>query len=150
MKKETKHFIMHSFVHKWQAEQHKKNLETFGPGEAVFIMDFSENASFKFKREVQQQFFSNHDCVLFVLVSYRHSVDGVDQTGGSTMEQRRIVKEQHFVLSDDREKGVAWVKSALDKILEKYNERGINFKKLNFWSDGCAGQFKSCHAFLDR
>jgi hypothetical protein len=63
----------------------------------------------------------------------------------------RIIKEYHFVLSDDRTHDPHWVKDAIRLIDADIRRRtGLAITRVYLWSDGCASQFKSKHAFLSR
>lgn len=98
--------------------------------------------------ECQSQYFSQKSLVLLVMIVYRR----VAKPGGTTAdgETHEIQTEQYFFISEQPKKGTEFVSHCILKLLNKWKSEGRTPKHIHFWSDGCAGDFKSRHAFLDR
>ena len=65
------------------------------------VVDFAENYTFAAQKEIQSEYYHSDQVSIFVQVLYRHSqqyVDGIE----STCENRYVIKEYHFYISDDR------------------------------------------------
>lgn len=83
---------------------------------------------------------------ILVHISYRHaeaSVDGI----ASTDEERVIIREYHFYISDDRSHSAFFVQHCFhlhDVFLREHN---ITWSSRFIWSDGCGAQFKSARQF---
>jgi hypothetical protein len=76
---------------------------------------------------------------------YYHAAD-------STASNRKIVKEYHFVMSDDMDHDPHFVTAALKLVNASIGapDRAGPITRVWIWSDGCASQFKGRHAFLTR
>lgn len=81
---------------------------------------------------------------LAAVVYYRDPLD--------TDDNPRRIKEYHFCLSDDRKHDPYWVKAALRSILADIQQDGragsAPLSLIKFWTDGCAGQFKSRYVVI--
>ena len=84
---------------------------------------------------------------MLVHILYRHAEQNVDHIE-STSENRHIIKEYHFYISDDRTHDTCFVQHCFGKIYDSLKNRGITFNEHWIWSDGCVGQFKSARSFL--
>ena len=83
-----------------------------------------------------------------VHVSYRHAEEHIDGIQ-SRVEQRIVIKEAHFYISDDSDHDTLFVQHSFNIFLDSLiKDRGANFKEHWVWSDGCAGQFKSARSFF--
>lgn len=76
-------------------------------------------------------------CSIIVVVWYRD-------------EEGNIIKLNHVFLSDDKKKSCEFVNHCILKLLTWFEEEGITHNHIHFWTDGCAGEFKSHNVFMDR
>jgi len=127
---------LHLFNVKWQArafEQAKTNLK---PGSVTMVCDFGTNFSHHYNEEIQSVFWSrkqltNHNSVLF----YK-----CPQCADPVWHEITIFSED---LHHD-----SWAVKEFTKIaLDCLRELRMQVDKVIRFSDNCAGQYKSCHAF---
>lgn len=81
-----------------------------------------------------------------VHISYRHAVATVDGIE-STPDERVIIREYHFYISDDRSHSAHFVQHCFHRHDDFLRERGITWTGRWIWSDGCGAQFKSARQF---
>jgi len=150
-------------VHRWwwQAQVFSNKLEMLKDyGHIAIAMDFAENYTILEPIEVQTQYFSNRQIVVLVMIVYRRvpasdhvvsdsSADDDDDDDGSG---DIIATEQYFFISEDTRKGCEFVHHCIIKLLNYWRNEleRPNPSHIHTWSDGCAGDFKSRHAFLDK
>ena len=82
-----------------------------------------------------------------VHISYRHAQldeDGVQ----STPEERVIIREHHFYISDDRSHSAHFVQHCFHHRDSWMCEHGITCTQRWIWSDGCGAQFKSARPLV--
>ena len=72
-------------------------------------------------------------------VTYRHAQFEVDQIERLDENERIIIKEVHFYISDDRVHDRSYVAHCFAMFSKDLRNRGINVSKHWIWSDGCAG-----------
>ena len=73
-------------------------------------------------------------------ITYRHGPN-------SSEEQREILKEYHFYISDDRFHDFHYVRHCFIMFYDHLNGRDIQMDQHWIWSDGCAGQLKNARIF---
>lgn len=81
-----------------------------------------------------------------VHITYRHAQldeDGVQ----STLEERVIIREYHFYISDDRSHSAHFVQHCFHHHDRWMLDHGITCTQRWIWSDGCGAQFKSARQF---
>ena len=111
------------------------------------MVDFAENYTFEAQREIQSEYYHSDQVSIFVHVLYRHAQQNVDDIE-STNDNRHVIKEYHFYISDDRTHDTHYVQHCFDIIYDSLKTRGIVMNEHWIWSDGCAGQFKSSRSFF--
>ena len=81
---------------------------------------------------------------ILVFVTRRHAPD-------STVDTPMILEEEHFFVADGYDvEHSTWpfVQYAIERIIQKYRDMGVEFDTLFMNSDQCGGQFKSRHPFM--
>ena len=68
--------------------------DTFPCGTIVSVVDFAKNYTLQPQNEIQSQYYHSEQVSLMVHITYRHGLN-------SSEEQREILKEYHFYISDD-------------------------------------------------
>jgi hypothetical protein len=134
-------YTKHSHRARWKDIQFKKYLEVFPPGTILFVVDFVENYTFAAKKVIQSEYYHSNQITIFFHVLYRHDQQSLDNIE-STNENRHVIKEYHFYISDDRAHDTDYVQNCFDKLHDSLKERGIRFDQHWIWSYGCDGQFK--------
>jgi hypothetical protein len=135
-------YTKHSHRARWKDLQFKQSREVFPPGTILSVVDFAENYTFTAQKEIQSEYYHSDQVTIFVHVLYRHAQQSLDNIE-STNDNRHVIKEYHFYISDDRAHDTHYVQHCFDKFYDSLKERGIGFDRHWIWSDGCAGQFKS-------
>ena len=112
------------------------------------MVDFAENYTFVAQKEIQSEYYHSNQVSIFVHVLYRHSqqdIDGIE----STCDNRDVIKEYHFYISDDHTHDTHFVQHCIEKnFYDSLKSRKVEFIEHWIWSDGCAGQFKSSRSFF--
>src|SRR5712692_8930139 len=88
-------YIQHVDMARWQDEQFRICRDTFPLGTILSVVDFAENYTLQPQNEIQSQYYHSDQVSLMVHITYRHGPN-------SSEEQREILKEYHFYISDDR------------------------------------------------
>ena len=65
-------------------------------------------------------------------------------------EAGNVIKVNHVFVSDDQKKSCEFVNHCILKVISWFEEQGITHNHIHFWTDGCAGEFKSHNVFMDR
>ena len=104
------------------------------------MVDFAENSTLAPQEETQGQYYNSMQVSMFVHIVYRHAHD-------STEDDRRIVREYHFYLSDNRMHSPEFVQHCFDKFYINLRECEIHMREHLIWSDNCTGQFKNARMF---
>ena len=106
------------------------------------MIDFAENYTFVPQKEIQSEYYHSDQVSMLVHILYRHAEQNFNHIE-SMSENRHIIKEYHFYISDDRTHDTYFVQHYFGKIYDSLKNRGIKFNKHWIWSDRCAGQLKS-------
>jgi hypothetical protein len=105
-------YIKHSLTASWQNDQYLKCIGAVPENEYVVQIDFSENASFDYDREVQSAHFDagSRQCTLLIAIT-RHweaaTPDAADaphtaNAGDGPSVASHLVKTVHAAISDDK------------------------------------------------
>ena len=140
-------YIKHSHSARGKDLQFKKSRDVFGKGAILSIVNFAENYTFTLQKEIQSEYCHSDKVSILVHIMYRHAeldVDGFD----SNENNREVIKEYHFYISDDRTHDTCFVQHCFGMLYKELSRRKITFKEHWVWLDGCAGQFKSACSFL--
>ena len=88
--------------------------EIFPTRTILSIVHFAENYTFSTQKEIQSEYYHFDQVSIFVHVLYRHSqqyVDGIE----ITCDNRDVIKEYHFYISDDRTHDTHFVQHCIEK-----------------------------------
>lgn len=141
----------HQFRALWQWQQFQSMREELPLGQAVVVMDFSENHALICDGEVQSCHWTTNYCSLHIAIVWRHavhSVDGVD----STVDNPVIVKDIFDFVSEDVTHDMHFVFECQRRMYVDYyqTELGLSpFECVHEWTDGCAAQYKCSNVFGD-
>ena len=126
----------HSYLAKAQAKYLKSRKEEMDANTALFLGDFAENYNFVVQDEVQGFHWNNKQCSLHpVLIYYR------DDSG---------LKHRSFcILSDDLNHDVPFVYEVQRLVLDELKLKFPHITKVEYFSDGCGGQYKKRKNFLN-
>jgi hypothetical protein len=142
-------FAFHCFEQYHQAKQKDLNKQYLKLGEAMCIMDFSENYNCDMYRPAQSIYYTYRQATIHVAVIIRHAekhVDGVQ----STEEHPILIHDHVFVISEDLKHDAAFVEHFVGRLIKDYFQaRNLKLKVLHQWTDGCASQYKCAHGFAD-
>ena len=130
--------IPHSFISKSQSGYLKIMKENIDCSKAIVLLDFSENYSYVIQNEVQGYHWTQDSCSLHPVVIYTHS----EYSGDITVTNLCI-------LSDDLEHDVAFVYETQKIVTQFLKDNFPMIKDINYFSDGCAAQYKNCKNFIN-
>ena len=130
-----KHFIMHNFIFRWQAQQFKECMLTFPNDVVVSVIDFAENYSFKMQNEIQSMHWWSTQVTILVHITYVRNLTG------------SIEKTLHFYISDDKQHDTLFVQHCFMLHDRWLKQQGHRLRYHWVWSDGAASQFKARRPF---
>jgi len=134
-------FAIHDYVAKQQATAFHQQMENLQEGEAMLIMDFSENFTFLKWFELQMDFFQKKQTTLFigVLIRRRTNADRVAEESDYQLPAN-ITADVHIFISDDKHHDAAAVQTFMTMMQGNFPS---GLKTLQIWSDGARQHFKS-------
>jgi hypothetical protein len=104
------------------------------------VVDFTENYTLQPQNEIQIQYYHSEQVSIMVHITYRHRPDSNEQN-------KVILKEVHFYISDDRSNDLSYVQHCFGLFYEHLKVNNIHMDQQWIWFDGCAGQFKNARVF---
>lgn len=124
----------HSYIAKAQSRFLKMRKENLEDNSIIFLGDFAENFSFVIQDEIQSHHWSKQQATLHPVVIY--------------YKDDNILKHQSFCfISDDLSHDTSMVYS-IQKTFTKYLKMQFrNVTKVEYFSDGCAAQYKNKNNF---
>ena len=128
----------HSFTAKMQSLYMKELKAGMTPLTEIILQgDFAENFSYVVQDEIQSFHWENKQATLHPFVAYCKMPD-------EALEHRNIC-----VVSDSREHSTVTVHAFLSVVLPYLQTQFPNMKKVHYFTDGCAGQYKNKNNFLN-
>ena len=122
---------LHHFISKVQYQAFLDMKENLGTNEAICVGDFSENFTIQTNREIQSAYYSHDQVTIHPWMLYYKDDQGI-------LQHKSVV-----MLSDELRHDTVAV-SAFQKIVVADLKRILpSLTKINFWSDGCAAQYKN-------
>ena len=133
----------HSFTAKSQSAYMKTLKSSMKLVKEIILQgDFAENYSYTVQDAIQSFHWENKQATLHPFVAYRRLEDG-------TLEHRNVC-----VVSDCREHSTVTVFAFLKAVIPYLKTEFPGLKKVHYFTDGCAGQYKNnftnlCHHLED-
>ena len=127
----------HHYVSKNQSQAYKAAKESLKEDEVLVVGDFAENYSFVVQNAAQGQHWNNSQCTLHPFVCY---FKGPDST---------IQHESFCFISDYTKHSTAMVHTFLKTLIPFLKNKHPALKKVIYFSDGCAGQYKNRYNFMN-
>ena len=121
----------HHHVAQMQTQHLKKLKETIPNSECIIVGDFSENFSFVVQDAAQGYHWENTQATLHPFVVYIRNGDG------------SLGVDSHCIISDTTQHTTSTVYAFLKTLLEGLKVKYPAIKKVRYFSDGCAGQYKN-------
>ena len=120
----------HSFLAKSQAGYLRRRKDNIDDKTALFLGDFAENYTFIAQDAVQSFHWNNTQCTLHPVVVY--------------FRENGYLRHHSFcVLSDDLKHDVDMVHEVQNQILSYIRDKYPNIKNIEYFTDGCSGQYKN-------
>ena len=129
-------FTEHSYLSKCQAAYLRETLNDLPRNKMVVQLDFSENYEFVIQDEIQPYHWTKEYCTVHPVILHVQ------------IDQAVEVKSLCFLSNDlSHDTSFVW---ALQKIIASYVKREFpHISVLEYFSDGCAGQYKNFKNFLN-
>ena len=128
---------VHSFIARTQGKYLKQCKEDLKESKVIVLVDFAENYKFLVQDEIQGYHWNKSQCTLHPAVVY-------------TKKNGQLEDHSICFISDHLNHDVDMVYQILKEnskhIIESINPQ---VKSVNYFSVGCAGQFKDCKNFLN-
>ena len=118
----------------------KKNLEE---NEVILSVDFSRNYENKQVHEVQSVYFGHENFTLYTAACCFHKSLGID--GKSDPNDLTLITMAIIFNETSHDRNVAFTNN--NKLIRIVREMVPTIDTFHFWSDGCAGQFRSLYVF---
>ena len=119
----------HCYIAKCQTRYLEKRKEEIDDKTALVPGDFAQNYSFVVQDEIQGYHWNNSQCTLYpVVVYYKKSQD--------------LAHISYCILSDDLDHTIHLVYVIQKKVIQDLKTRLPNITSLEYYSDGCGGQYK--------
>ena len=126
------HYIAHS-----QSSYLKLRKETMEENSALILMDFAENYVFHVQDEAQGYHWTHHSCTVHPVVCYNKNSDNELQHASLCF------------LSDESQHDVVMVYQIQAKTIQYLKSLMPNLKIVEYFSDGCAAQYKNRKSFFN-
>lgn len=130
-----KNLLPHHYIARKQCDFLKERKINLDAKTAVVQVDFSENHSFVIQDEVQSHYWTKKSCTVHPVIIYIKSDD--------LLEHKTLC-----FLSDDLNHDVTSVITFQKHIVNYIKETYPRIENIEYWSDGCAEQYKNCQNFL--
>ncbi len=127
----------HSLTAKAQNMYMKELKANMKPLDIILQGDFAENFSYVVQDEIQSFHWENKQATLHPFVAYHRLADG-------TLEHCNIC-----VVSDTKEHTTVTVYAFLSFVIPYLQTRFPDMKKIHYFTDGCAGQYKNKNNFIN-
>lgn len=128
--------IPHQYIALKQGEYLRVRKSNLPSNKAIVLLDFSENYHFVIQNEIQSNYWSKSSCTVHPVVIYFKNGDIVENVS-------------ICILSDDLKHDIAAVKIFQKHVINYIKENLPHIEGLEYFSDGCAGQYKNCTNFLN-
>ena len=119
----------HSFIARSQARYLKARKEDMDKETCIILLDFAENYHYIVQDEVQGFHWNKAQCTLHPVVLYYKN------------EKNELVHTSLCFISDDHD--TSFVHQLQKLVCNFIKETLPQIKRLEYWSDGCAGQYKN-------
>ena len=127
----------HCFISKAQSNFLKYKKETVSQNEAIILLDFAENYSFIIQDAVQRFHWENWQATLRPFLVYYRNTNG------------NLESQSLFVVSDHRKHNQSTVHSFLIVALSFVKSQLHFVRKVIYFSDGAASQYKNYKVFIN-
>lgn len=125
----------HQFRAYWQSAQFRENVNTIKPGELVMAMDFAENYTCRYGREIQSFHWNQKQVTIHPMMLY-YKPDGGD-----------LQKEGFVCITDDLKHDTHAVSRFETEAIAHVRSKGVEVNAIHEWTDGCASQYKGRQSF---
>jgi hypothetical protein len=98
----------------------------------LLVVDFAEKYTLQPQNGIQSQYYHSEQVGIIVHITYGNGPY-------SNEENKVILKECHFYISDDRCHELAYVQNLFQLFYNHLKEKNIQMDQHWIWSDGCAG-----------
>ena len=123
-------YARHTHRARWLDLQFKLCKDTFPLDTIVSVVDFAENYTLQPQNEVQAKYYTSQQVSIFVHITFMHSPT-------STEDDRKILREYHFYISDDRSHSIEFVHGCFQLFYGDLANRGITYSQNIIWWDNC-------------
>ena len=128
----------HSYIARSQAAYLNAKKESLCAEEVIVLGDFSENYKFVIQDEVQGYHWNQQQCTLHPIVLY-HKFEDAAQFSVQCL----------CFISNHLDHDVNFVYKVIFETVAQIKQLSSQVKKISYFSDGCAGQYKNCKNFIN-
>lgn len=138
VRSQLSYFLLHQFNFVRQLREYKFNKENLKQDEAIMHVDYAENYVNKQVNEPQSAYFGHDGFSLYTCQTYFRNQNGERE------------KRSFCIVTDEHKHDKFGAFTFNCEIIKALRAENSDISKIYFWSDGCAGQFRSrfCFALL--
>ena len=127
----------HSYIAKSQAQYLKRRKDELDGETCLLLLDFAENYHYIVQDEVQGYHWNKEQCTLHPVVLYYKNSDNI------------LCHKCLCIISDDLTHDTSFVHQLQILVCDYIKENLPQINRLEYWSDGCAGQYKNYKNFMN-
>ncbi len=128
--------IPHHYYTIEQAKYFKQRKESLSPSEVIVVLDFAENYTYTIQDEIQSNYFNKQQLSIHPACLYYK-------------DEKGETKEKSFCyVSEDTNHDAAFVQVLLGHLTSYVKETWPIVSNIEYFSDGCGGQYKNCKNFF--
>jgi hypothetical protein len=120
-------------------------MDNFPLNKILSHIDFAKNYNFEMQNEIQSMHWHSFQVTILV-----HIIFQVDQSNGKGNNDKKIIKETHLYVSDDKDHDILFMQHCFLMHWDWLSSCGIKPTHLWVCNDGCARQFKGFQNFVVR
>ena len=129
--------LAHSYLAKSQSSFLKLRKEEMNQETLIIMGDFAENYKFMVQDEVQGFHWNNLQCTLHPVVIYYHD------------SNEKVESKSYCIISDEMTHNTTFVYALQKKILKGVSTFLPHILHVEYYTDGCSGQYKNYKIFIN-
>ena len=123
----------HHFIYKKQYESYLTQKENLSPDEVIVVGDFSENYNIPNQDEIQSAYFSHRSATIHPFLTYFK-----ERENG----ELKLKSHSTIMVTDNLNHDTSAVATFQHHLIHDLKVKNPGLKKINYWSDGAASQYK--------
>ena len=136
---------MHKYNIYYQLSELKCLKKDLKEDQVILSVDFLKNYKNKQHHEIQSAYFGHENFTIFTAACYFHISISIENS--VIDEESNLVKFLVVIISNETKHDHNMAFSNNNKLIRMVKDMAPNISMFHFWSNGCAGQFRSQFMF---